>query len=129
MQASKKTQQFSSARWWFLLALGLSALFLVYTIIDATGLLDMSTLSVEHWLLNRPIGGVDCVFFEWRHLGEVPASLFLVLALGVICWRTGYSWKVVPVLLVLLMLCVSVEYIGKEVFALSLPPKLLSGMA
>jgi len=80
-------QQISSARKWFLLTLGLSGLFLIYTAVYATGVLDVSTLSVEHWLLNRPIGGLDCVFFEWRHVGDVPASLFLVLALSIVCWR------------------------------------------
>jgi len=121
-------QQISSARKWFLLTLGLSGLFLIYTAVYATGVLDVSTLSVEHWLLNRPIGGLDCVFFEWRHVGDVTASLFLVLALSIVCWRAGYSWKAIPVMLVLFLFCVSVEYIGKEVFALSLAPRLVSGM-
>ncbi|HEY4036250.1 MAG TPA: phosphatase PAP2 family protein [Ktedonobacteraceae bacterium] len=128
MRTSKNLQRFSSARRWFLLALVLSGLFIVCTAIYATGILEMPILSVESWLLNRPIGGVDCVFFEWRHVGEVPASLFLALAMGIICWRAGYSWKVIPILFVLLTFCSIIELIGKKVFTLSLPPNLLSGM-
>lgn len=128
MQMCKQWWQFSAARRWFMLALGLSGLFVVYTVIYATGILDRSTLSVEHWLLNRPIGRLDCVFFEWRHVGEAPVSLLLVLALGIICWRAGYSWKIIPILIILLLFCVTIEYIGKSIFILYLPPNLLSGM-
>ncbi len=128
MQIFKQWWRFSAAHRWFVLALGLSGLFVVYTAIYATGILDRSTLSVEHWLLNRPIGRLDCVYFEWRHVGEVPVSLLLILALGIICWRAGYSWKIIPVLILLLFVCVSVEYIGKNIFILSLPSNLLSGM-
>jgi membrane-associated phospholipid phosphatase len=61
-------------------------------------------------------------------VGEVPVSLLLVLVLGIVCWRAGYSWKVIPILFVLLMFCTSIELIGKKVFALHLPPNLLSVM-
>jgi len=128
MQIFKQWWQFSAARRWFVLALGLSGLFVVYTAINATGVLDISTLSIEHWLLNRPISKLDCVFSEWRRVGEVPVSLLLILALGIICWRAGYSWKIIPVLIILLFFCLSIEYIGKNIFILYLPSNLLSGM-
>src|SRR5215475_1727296 len=102
MRILKQWWQFSAARRWFVLALGLSGLFVVYTAIYATGVLDISTLSVERWLLNRPIGRLDCMYFEWRHVGEVPVSLLLILALGIICWRAGSCWKIIPVLIILL---------------------------
>lgn len=111
-----------------MLALVLISLFIIFTAIYATHILDMPILSVESWLLNRPISKVDCVFFEWRNVGAVPVSLFLVLTLGVICWRAGYSWKIIPVLFGLLLFCLGVEYIGKKVFILYLPSDLLSVM-
>ncbi len=128
MHTSFKPQQLSVAHRWFCFALGLSGIFLIYTIINATGVLDVSTLSVEHWLLKRPIGRLDCVFYEWRHVGDIPASVLLVLLVGIICWRAGYSWKNIPVLLVLLMFCVSIEYLGKHVFTLVLTRNLYSGI-
>lgn len=120
--------QIAPARRWFLLALGLSGLFVLYTVIYATGWLNPSTYAVERWLLNRPIGRLDCVFFEWRHVGEVPVSLFLVLIVGIICWRMGYHWKIIPMLTLLLFLCIGIEYTGKILFILYLPSKLLDAM-
>jgi membrane-associated phospholipid phosphatase len=128
MQTFMKMQNKTAAHKWFILSLWLSGLFVACTVIYAMGILNMPTLSVERWLLNRPIGGVDCLFFEWRHVGEVPVSLFLVSALGVICWRAGYNWKIIPVLFLLLFCSMGIEYIGKKTFTLYLPDKLLSGM-
>src|SRR6266550_2603291 len=51
-----------TTRLWFLVALVLLALFVVYTIIFATGLLLYPTLYMEQWLLHRPLIGLDCVF-------------------------------------------------------------------
>ncbi len=106
----------------------LGGLFLLYTAIYATGVLNMSTLYVERWLLNRPITRLDCTFFEWRSLGNVYFSLFFTLVLCAICWRAGYRRVVIPALLVLLLLCVGVEIVGKKMFDLPLPPTLRSGM-
>lgn len=121
-------KQKSAARRWILLSLAISGLFIAFTAIYATHMLDIPILSVESWLLNRPIGGVDCVFFEWRHVGEVPASLLLVLVVGMSCWRVGYSWKIIPVLFILLLFCLIIEYIGKKILVLYLPSDLLSVM-
>jgi membrane-associated phospholipid phosphatase len=118
----------SAAHRWFVLALVLGGLFAILTAIYATHILDMPILAVESWLLNRPIGGVDCVFFEWRHVGEAPTSLVLVPILGVICWRIGYNWKIIPVLIVLLLMCLGIEYVGKSVFTIYLPQYLHSAM-
>ena len=123
-----KQQQKTAAKRWIFLSLAISGLFIAFTAIYAKHIFDISILSVESWLLNRPIGGVDCVFFEWRHVGEVPISLFLVLVVGIICWRAGYSWKIIPVLLILILFCLLIEYIGKRILVLYLPPDLLSVM-
>jgi membrane-associated phospholipid phosphatase len=123
-----KQQQKTAARRWMLLSLVISGLFVAFTVLYAKHLFDLPILSVESWLLNRPIGGVDCLFFEWRHVGEVPVSLFLVLVVGIVCWRAGYSWKIIPILLILILFCLLIEYIGKLILVLYLPPDLLSVM-
>lgn len=121
-------QRFSIAYKWLVLALLLSALFLGYTAVYAFGVLDASTLQFEQWLLHRPITRLDCVFFEWRRLGEVLVSAWFTLLLGIICIRAGYRRRIVPYLLLLLLLSVGVEVVGKNMFAQVLPARLHSGM-
>src|SRR5581483_3686452 len=121
-------QQRSAAFRWFLLASVLCVIFLVYVGIYATGVLNVSTLQIEQWLLWRPITRVDCLFYEWRYLGEIPSSGVLVLVLGGLCMLTGYRRRVLPYLILLFLLCVSVEAVGKMLINPPLPNTLRSGM-
>lgn len=114
---------------WFLLASMLLALFLIYTAIFSTGVLLNLTLQQVQWLLHRPLTGVDCVFFEWKKLGEVPFSLFFTLTLGIGCLCLGYRRRVLPYVLLLFLLGVGVEVIGKQLFTQPIPPSLGFGMS
>jgi PAP2 superfamily len=103
-------------------------LFLLYTAIYATHTLDYSTLVVERWLLNRPITNLDCMFFEWRHLGEVPAMFVITIILGVICVVKGQPKQILFYLVLLLLMGVAFEVVGKKVIRLPLSNTLHSGM-
>lgn len=116
------------ARKWFILSAVLSVLFLIASIVYATGVLFRATLSVEHWLLLRPETKIDCVFVVWHNLGEIPASLILVCLLGGTCVLMGYRRRVLLVLLLLLLLGVGIEVVGKVAISAPLSPTLRSGM-
>src|SRR5690348_1430583 len=92
-EKSGNMQQRSPAFRWFLLASVLCVMFLIYVAVYATGVLNVSTLQVEQWLLSRPITRVDCLFYEWRYLGEIPSGV-LVLVLGGLCMLGGYRRRV-----------------------------------
>lgn len=113
---------------WFLAAGVAGLLFLIYTIINATGVLNQSTLEIERWLLERPITRLDCSFYEWRQLGEVPVTAVVLTLLSVVCIYIGYRKRVLAYLLFLLCVAVGFEVVGKSMFQLPLPPTLRSGM-
>src|SRR6266567_9369386 len=113
---------------WFGLALVLLALFLLYTAIFLTGALLSPALSLEQWLLHRPPTGIDCVFHQWNRFGEVPVSLFFTFILGIGCLWLGYRRRVLPYLLLLMLLCIGSEALGKQIFPQPVPVSLESGM-
>ena len=104
------------ARLWFLAAMLLLVLFIIYTAVFSTGALLYPNLQLEQLLLHRPLTGIDCVLFEWRQFGEVWFSLLLTLALGIACLFLGYHRSILPCLLLLLLLGVGIEYVGKQYF-------------
>lgn len=106
---------------WFVWTLLLLVLFGIFTAILATGLLLYPTLYVERWLLHRPLTGVDCVFFEWKLLGEVGFSLFFTLVLAIVCLLLGYRRRVLLYLFLLLLVGVGAEYVGKNQFPQIIP--------
>ncbi|MFL5655602.1 MAG: phosphatase PAP2 family protein [Ktedonobacteraceae bacterium] len=113
---------------WFALALVLLAFFLLYTAIFLTGVLLSPTLHLEQLLLHRPLTGIDCVFHQWKRFGEVPYSLFFTFILGLGCLWLGYRRRVLPYLLLLMLLCIGSEIVGKQIFPQPVPTSLLSGM-
>lgn len=110
-----------TTRLWFLAALVWLVLAGIFTVIFSTGVLLYPNLRVEQWLLNRPLTSIDCVFFEWQRFGEVGFSLLLTLALGMICFFLGYRRRVLAYLLLLLLLCIGAEYVGKLSFSQPVP--------
>ena len=113
--------RFREARKWFVLALVFLLLFGIFTAIFATGVLLYPTLDMERWLLHRPLTSIDCVFVEWRQLGEVGFSLFFTLVLGIACLLLKYRRRVFLLLFLLLLVGVGVEYLGKNVFPQVIP--------
>lgn len=120
--------QKSRAWKWLVCAGVLWLLFFIYSAIFATGVLNVSTLQVEYWLLHRPVSRVDCLFYEWRNLGEIPFSGVFILILSGLCILRGYRKRIVLYLLLLLLLCILVETIGKLLLNPPLPDVLRSGM-
>lgn len=118
----------SSARTWFLLSLIFAGLFLVFTAIYATGMVNMAVLVVERWLIGRPLTQFDCVLTEWVNFGAAPVNLLFIALVGVACGLTRYRWRVLPYLVVLTALGIAAEEIGKNLFVLPLPPVMRSGM-
>src|SRR5260221_11780131 len=106
---------------WFVVSLLLLGVFAIFTFIFSTGILLYPTLYVERWLLHRPLTGIDCVFGEWKQLGEVGFSLFFTLVLGVVCLVLGYRRRILPLLFCLLLLGVGAEYVGKQIFPQIIP--------
>jgi membrane-associated phospholipid phosphatase len=113
----------------FGLALVLLAFFLLYTAIFLTGALLSPTLYLEQWLLHRPLTGIDCVFHQWKRFGEVPMSLFFTFILGIGCLWLGYRRRVLPYLLLLMLLCIGSEVVGKQIFPQPVPVSLELGMS
>jgi membrane-associated phospholipid phosphatase len=113
---------------WFIAGTVFCLLFLVYSALYATKIWDIQTLEIERSLLLRPITRVDCMFYEWRNLGEVPASLVMTCILGGICLLSGFRRRVVLFLLLLLLLGVGAELLGKKLIHVPLPSTLRSGM-
>jgi membrane-associated phospholipid phosphatase len=113
---------------WFGLAIVLLALFLLYTALFLTGAMLLPTLHLEQLILHRPLTGIDCVFHQWKRFGEVPWSLFFTFILGLVCLLLGYRRRVLPYLLLLMLLCVGSEVLGKHIFAQPVPISLERGM-
>lgn len=124
----QKIPQQRSFNAWFIAGTVFSLLLLGYTGIYATKVLDIQTLEIARSLLLRPITRVDCMFYEWRHLGEVPVSLIITGILGGICILAGFRRRVVLFLILLLLIGVGVEVAGKKVLSLPLSSTLRSGM-
>lgn len=118
----------ADARKWLILALVLTIAFLIYCGVYATGVTNMWTLEVERWLVGRPESRVDCVLSVWRNLGEIPATVVLLGLVGIACIVGWYRKRVLPLLLLLLLLAVGVETLGKTFIAIPLPNTLRSGM-
>src|SRR5438876_1757352 len=112
----------ASAHMWFLLALVFGGLFLAFTAIYATGALDMATLVVEQRMIGRPLLQLDCVLVEWSKFGAAPVNLVFIALLGAACGLTYYRWRVLPYLCILALLGSAAEAVGKQLFALPLPP-------
>jgi len=112
---------------WFWAASALLALFLLYTAVFATGVFLNLTLLQEQWLLHRPLTSVDCIFHMWVHLGEAPASAFFTLILSIGCLWLGYRRRILVYLLLILLLGVGVEFVGKELFPQSIPVSFNAG--
>lgn len=115
-------------RKWLLLALVFAGLFLILTVIYATGALDMATLVVERRIIGRPLIQFDCVLVEWSNFGAVPFNLVFIALLGTACGLTRYRWRVLPYLAFLVLLGIAAEAIGKALFSLPLPTIMVSGM-
>ncbi len=123
-----KWDELAVARKWLLLVLIFGGLFLACTAIYATGALDMATLVVERWIIGRPLTQFDCVLVEWRNFGAAPVNLVFIALLGTACSRTRYRWRVLPYLIILVLLGIAAEDVGKTLFARPLPPVMRSGM-
>jgi membrane-associated phospholipid phosphatase len=123
-----RLQTIPPAHKWFGLAIVLLALFLLYTAIFLTGALLFPTLHLEQWLLHRPLTGVDCVFHQWKRFGEVPWSLSFTFIMEVGCLWLGYRRRVLPYLLLVMVLCVGSEAVGKHLFPQPVPISLERGM-
>ncbi|HLW00735.1 MAG TPA: phosphatase PAP2 family protein [Ktedonobacterales bacterium] len=119
----------AAASRWFALAAALLLLFLAYTAILTTGALAASTTSIEATLLGRPITRVDCLFYEWRNLGNPSIILLLTILLVAACLLLGYRWPVLLYLLLLLIACLVCEVVGKSIFTQPIPRAVSYGMA
>jgi len=113
---------------WFIAGTVFALLFLTYSILYATKIWDIQTLEIERSLLLRPITRVDCMFFEWRNLGEFPASLIIVCILGGISILAGFRRRVLLFLLLLLIVGVGAELVGKKLIHVPFPSTLRSGI-
>lgn len=113
---------------WFLLAGVLGVCFLLYTAIFSTGALLNLTLQQEQWLLHRPLTGADCVLREWKRFGEAPFSLGFTALLGIGCLLLGYRRRILPYLLLLIVLCIGIEFVGKQLFPQPVPDSIGFGM-
>jgi membrane-associated phospholipid phosphatase len=116
-------------RKWFLLALIFGGLFLAFTALYATRALDMTILVVERWIIGRPLMQFDCVLVKWKNFGAVPVNLVFITLVGAACGLTRYRWRVLPCLVILVLIGIATEVVGKNLFALPLPPMMRSGMA
>jgi membrane-associated phospholipid phosphatase len=117
------------ARTWFIVASLFLLFALLYTAIFSAGLLLYPTLYIEQWLLHRPVTGVDCVLMQWRRLGDVDVSLVLTVGLGILCLIKGYRCRVLLYLVLLLLLTVGIEIVGKNLFAQPMPNTVGAGLS
>ncbi len=106
---------------WFMFACGSLVLNIIYTGIFATGVFLYPMLYIEQWLLLRPITRVDCVLTQWARLGEVDMTAGLTCVLGVVCILLGYRKRVLPYFLLLFLLGVGIELVGKHTLPQQVP--------
>ncbi len=126
-----RIQRFSPAgrgRWLPLISLAALALFIVYTILVASGALLYPTMYQEQWLLQRPLTGFDCVLRQWGNIGDPLPTLLFVLALGGLCLVLRYRTRVLLYLCLLFLLGVAAEWLGKQYFAQPVPGKIYVGL-
>jgi membrane-associated phospholipid phosphatase len=102
--------------------------FLFYTAFVIKGQFDLLTLQQEQWLLQRPLTRFDCVAEQWKNLGEIPASLVLMLGLCAVVWLLGYRRRVALALLLLLGIGIGCEYLGKQVVQQPVTVSISAGM-
>ena len=114
------TTFFQKQRWFVISALSL-LLGVIYTVIFATGVFLYPMLHIEQWLLLRPITRVDCVLTQWARIGEADITFGLACVLSVVCVLLGYRKRVVLYLLLLFLLGVGIELIGKNTFPQQVP--------
>jgi membrane-associated phospholipid phosphatase len=118
----------TKVRVWFMISLISLLLCGVFTIIFKTGVLLYPTLYVEELLLHRPLTQFDCVFVEWKQLGEVGPSLIFTGVLAIVCLLSGYRRRMLPYLFLLMLLGVGAEYIGKQHFSQFVPDPIHTGI-
>ncbi len=128
MHKHSKWDELAVARKWFLLALVFGCLYLAFTALYATGVLDIPTLLVERWIIGRPLTQFDCVLIQWRNFGTAPVNLVFVALIGTVCGLTRYRWRILPYLIILVLISIATEEIGKNLFVLPVPPTMRSGM-
>jgi membrane-associated phospholipid phosphatase len=71
----------------------------------------------------------DCVLLEWRTFGGAFFNLIFIAIVGIVCGLTHYRWRVLPYLLILILLGIAIEEIGKKLFSLPVSLRMHSGMA
>ncbi len=121
-------KRLSTSQKWFMLAAVLLILFTVYTVILSSGVFTYFTLYQEQWLLHRPLNGFNCVFREWKQLGEIGYSLFFTFLLCLACLFLKYRYRVLLYLFLLLLMGIGIEYIGKQQLAQPVPEGLRVGL-
>jgi membrane-associated phospholipid phosphatase len=124
-----KFYELAGARKWFLLALLFGCLFLALTAFYASGVINRATLEVERWLIGRPLTQFDCVLVEWRNFGAASINLIFIAIVGIACGLTHYRWRVLPYLLILILIGIAAEEVGKKLFTLPVSLTIHSGMA
>lgn len=113
---------------WFSYAFLLLFLALLYTLVFMSGVLLYPTLRIEQWLLYRPLTGVDCVLRDWVSVFQVGVSLVVVTILGFICILLGYRRRMLSYLLLLLLLGIGIEFVGKQVLPFPVPQPIERGL-
>ena len=119
----------AGVRKWFLLALLFGCLSLAFTVLYASGVMNRATLEFERWLIGRPLTQFDCVLVEWRNFGAATFSLIFIALVGIICGLTHYRWRVLPYLVILILIGIAIEEVGKNLFILPVSLTMHSGMA
>ena len=119
----------AGVRKWFLLALLFACLFLALTSLYVSGVMNTLTLEIERWLIGRPLTQFDCVLVEWTNFGAAPFNLIFIAIVGIVCGLTYYRWRVLPYLLILILIGLAIEEIGKNLFSLPVSSTMHSGMA
>ena len=123
-----KFYELAGARKWFLLALIFGCLFLALTAFYASGVINRATLEVERWLIGRPLTQFDCVLVEWRNFGAASINLIFIAIVGIVCGLTHYRWRILPYLIILVLIGIALEEVGKTLFTLPVSLTINSGM-
>lgn len=128
MNAISLNKQSNASRRWLVAAVAFLLLFAAFTAVVVKGALLYPTLTIEQWLLHRPLTRIDCVFSEWKLLGETLASLILLGGLGLICFALGYRRRVLFYLVILLLIGAGVETLGKDTYYQPVPISVQNGI-
>ena len=119
----------AGVRKWFLLALLFGCLFIAFTALYASGVMNRNTLEFERWLIGRPLTQFDCVLVEWRNFGAATFNLIFIALIGIICGLTRYRWRMLFYLLILILVGIAIEDVGNRFFSLPVSLRMHSGMA